>query len=187
MRSKLLGHATFTIVAVLALHISWGGIALAEGNCPDGMYMATQPGDIEVCLKIPTSNKASAQSGDPAGLNNSYPYGMNNGDPRGLSNPRLNSGGTGGGEQLMNPLGEGNDSLEAFLRSVIAILRIFAIPIIVFMIIYAGFLYVLARGNEEQVTKATRALTYAVVGGLLIIGAELILSVIQGTVNQLTP
>jgi len=54
------------------------------------------------------------------------------------------------------------------------------------MIIYAGFQYVMARGSEEQVTKATRSLTYAVLGGLIILGAELILRVIQGTVSQLT-
>jgi hypothetical protein len=54
------------------------------------------------------------------------------------------------------------------------------------MIIYSGFLYVMARGSEEQVTKATRALTYAVLGGLIILGAELILQVVQGTVSQLT-
>ncbi len=93
-------------------------------------------------------------------------------------------GGAGSGNnQLVNPLRFG--SFPEFFRGLIEILIIFAIPIIVLMIIYAGFLYVMARGNEEQVTKATRALTYAVLGGLLIIGAELILRIIQGTVNQL--
>jgi len=85
---------------------------------------------------------------------------------------------------LVNPLK--SDSLEEFLLDIIQILIIFAIPLIILMIIYAGFLYVLARGSEEQVTKATRAFTYAIVGGLLILGAELILQVVKGTVDQLT-
>jgi hypothetical protein len=90
-----------------------------------------------------------------------------------------------GGATLKNPLAF--DSFGEFFIKLIDVLIIFAIPIIVLMIIYAGFLYVMARGSEEQVTKATRALTYAVLGGLLILGAELILKIIQGTVKQLTP
>lgn len=86
--------------------------------------------------------------------------------------------------QLQNPLAF--KSFPEFFKALIDIIIIFAIPIIVLMIIYAGFLYVMARGSEERVTKATRALTYAVLGGLLILGAKLFLTVIQGTVNQLT-
>lgn len=85
--------------------------------------------------------------------------------------------------ELMNPLA--SDSLVGFLLDLIDILILFAIPLIVLMIIYAGFLYVMARGNEEQVTKATRALTYAIIGGLLILGAKLLLEIIEGTVDQL--
>ena len=91
----------------------------------------------------------------------------------------------GGSTLLQNPLA--SDSLEDFLLDIIQILIVFAIPLIILMIIYAGFLYVLARGSEEQVTKATRAFTYAIVGGLLILGAELILQVVKGTVDQLAP
>lgn len=83
----------------------------------------------------------------------------------------------------MNPLK--SDSLVGFLLDLIDIMILFAIPLIVLMIIYAGFLYVMARGNEEQVTRATRALTYAVIGGLLILGAKLLLEIIEGTVDQL--
>lgn len=85
--------------------------------------------------------------------------------------------------ELMNPLK--SDSLVGFLLDLIDIMILFAIPLIVLMIIYAGFLYVMARGNEEQVTRATRALTYAVIGGLLILGAKLLLEIIEGTVDQL--
>lgn len=85
--------------------------------------------------------------------------------------------------ELMNPLK--SKTLVGFLLDLIDILILFAIPLIVLMIIYAGFLYVMARGNEEQVTKATRALTYAIIGGLLILGAKLLLEIIEGTVDQL--
>ena len=48
---------------------------------------------------------------------------------------------------------------------------IIATPIIVLYIIYAGFLYVTARGNAQQVEQATRALTYAIIGGVIVLGA----------------
>lgn len=89
-----------------------------------------------------------------------------------------------GGARFQNPLQF--DSFAEFFTALIDVLILFAVPIIILMIIYAGFLYVVARGSEENVKKATRALTYAVVGGLLILGAKLILTIIQGTVNQLT-
>lgn len=122
--------------------------------------------------QVPNTNTSPVPSTNPTAIPN--------------SNPSSDSGSLDRceGSGLCNPLA--SDSLEDFLLAIIRILRIFAVPIIIFMIIYAGFLYVLARGSEEQVTKATRALTYAVVGGLLILGAELILRVIQGTVDQLT-
>ncbi len=85
---------------------------------------------------------------------------------------------------LMNPLG--NTTIQQFFLNIIKVLLVFAVPIIVFFIIYAGFQYVTARGNTEKISKATSALTWALVGGVIILGAELILQVIQGTVNQIT-
>lgn len=96
-------------------------------------------------------------------------------------------GGGGGGAgsiSIENPLAA--DSITDFFLLLIRILLIFAIPIIVFFIIYAGFLMVTAQGNQEQITTAKRAFVYALIGGLLILGAELILTVIQGTVNSFT-
>ncbi len=57
------------------------------------------------------------------------------------------------------------------------------IPVIVFFIIYAGFKYVMAQGNASQVEEATRALTYAVIGGVLILGAVAISQIIQNVVR----
>jgi len=75
------------------------------------------------------------------------------------------------------------DSAE---QLIVAILRIFitiATPIIVLFIIYAGFKYVTAQGNAQQVQEATRALTYAIIGAVLIIGAVAISEIIASTVG----
>lgn len=89
----------------------------------------------------------------------------------------------GGWETLTNPLG--NITLQGFFLKIIEILIIFAVPIIVFFIILAGFKYVTARGNMAKIGEATQALTWAIVGGVLVLGAEALLYIIQGTVNAI--
>lgn len=89
--------------------------------------------------------------------------------------------GTFGSTHLTNPL-SGIKSIEDLLIALLTVVQVIAIPIIVFFIIYAGFLYVTARGNVEQTQKATRALLYAVVGGVIIIGAIVISEIVRNIV-----
>lgn len=81
---------------------------------------------------------------------------------------------------LENPLRV--SSLEELLSAILNIVIVLATPIIVFFIIYAGYLYVTARGNAAQVEQATRALTYAIIGGVLIIGAVAIAEIVSNLV-----
>ena len=76
------------------------------------------------------------------------------------------------------------NSIEELLLGILDIVIIIAIPIIIFFIIYAGFLYVTARGNSEKVSQASRALTYAVIGGVLVIGAIAITEIIRNLVLE---
>ena len=85
--------------------------------------------------------------------------------------------------KLPNPLKV--DSITDLLELILQIVTIFAVPIIVFFIIYAGFLYVTAQGNETKLTKAHSALLYSIIGGVIILGAYVLLAVIQGTVGSL--
>lgn len=75
-------------------------------------------------------------------------------------------------------------SIEDLLKAILDIFIVIATPIIVFFIIYAGFLYVTARGNVQQVEQATKALTYAVIGGVIVLGAVAISGIIAGTVTS---
>lgn len=56
--------------------------------------------------------------------------------------------------------------------------------IAVLMIMWAGFLYVTARGNTSQIDTAHRALLYAAIGAAVLLGAKVISEVIKGTVDQ---
>jgi hypothetical protein len=78
------------------------------------------------------------------------------------------------------------DTFEGLLLDILNILIVLAIPIIVLFIVYAGFLYVTARGNAEQVKQATQSLTYAIIGALMIIGAVAIAEVLKGVITALT-
>jgi len=90
-----------------------------------------------------------------------------------------------GGIDIKNPIKAG--SLTEFFEMIIDVLLVFAVPLIVFFIIYAGFLYVTARGNEGTIQKAHMALLFAVIGGVIILGAKVLISVISGTVETFQP
>jgi len=72
------------------------------------------------------------------------------------------------------------------LTAILGVFVVIATPIVVLFIIYSGFLYVTAKGNSEQTQKATRSLTYSIIGGVLIIGAVAISKVIENVVNAFT-
>ena len=84
--------------------------------------------------------------------------------------------------QLINPLRA--TSLTDLLVSILEIIITLAVPVIVFFIIYAGFLYVTAKGNASQIEQATRALTYAIIGGVIVIGAVTIARIVGNLVTS---
>ncbi len=95
--------------------------------------------------------------------------------------PVTPNGGGGGSRALDNPLQV--DSLEDLLVAILRIVIVLATPIVVLFIILAGFKYVTARGDAAKTKEATLALTYAVIGGILIIGAVAIAEIIGNIVE----
>lgn len=55
----------------------------------------------------------------------------------------------------------------------------------VLMIMYAGFLFVTARGNPAQIEKAKDALLWGVIGAAILLGAWVISQAISTTIDQL--
>lgn len=55
----------------------------------------------------------------------------------------------------------------------------------VLMVMYAGFLFVTARGDTGQIKKAKDALLWAIIGAAILLGAWVITEAIQGTINEL--
>lgn len=99
-----------------------------------------------------------------------------------VSAPLLTSAQSGLKFSIASPLAF--STFQDFLLAVLNVIIIIATPIIVLCIIYAGFLYVTARGNVQQTQQATRALTYSIIGGVLIIGAVAISGIIANLVSS---
>jgi Type IV secretion system pilin len=85
--------------------------------------------------------------------------------------------------QLCNPLK--STSITEFLVAVIEVLLIFALPVVVFFIMYSGYLFVTASGDTSQIEKARTSLTWSIIGGVIVLGAQLIMNVVQNTVKAL--
>jgi hypothetical protein len=83
---------------------------------------------------------------------------------------------------LENPLKV--NSITDLLLALLNIVVVIAIPIIISFIIYSGFLYVTAQGNLTKIQEARNALTYSIIGGVLIIGAVAISEIIRNLVNS---
>lgn len=100
----------------------------------------------------------------------------------------ITSGGTNAGSQatgaLKNPLKYDslNDLLTAVLKAVIDLGSI----ILTLALVWVGFKFVAARGNEEAIRSARAALMWTVIGGLILLGATAIQSVITSTVSSIT-
>jgi hypothetical protein len=87
--------------------------------------------------------------------------------------------------KIKNPLGTG-DSLFGFLNGIIdALLQLGAVVAVV-AVIYAGFLFVTAQGDEKKITTAKAALLYTVIGLAILLGARIISSVIENTINSVS-
>jgi len=87
------------------------------------------------------------------------------------------------GITLQNPLKV--DSLTDLLKLVLdAVVKLGTIALTL-AIIWVGFMFVMARGNEEKIRTARSALVWTIIGGLILLGAQAIGLVIQSTVNTL--
>lgn len=83
-----------------------------------------------------------------------------------------------------NPLGN-TDSLPTLVRALVEGARDLGFIVAVLFLVYAGFLFVTARGDTEQLKRARMAFFWAVIGTAVLLGAWVLANVLQGTVEQL--
>lgn len=89
--------------------------------------------------------------------------------------------------KIPNPLAGGVDD---FGMLVLIILEKLVLPIgaiiVVFYIIYAGYLFVTAGGNEEKIETAKKTFLWVVVGAAVLLGSVAIALVVEETLKEVT-
>ncbi len=88
--------------------------------------------------------------------------------------------------QLKNPLSDNFSTIPQFVSGALKVMVMVALPIITLFMVYSGFLFVFAQGNQEQLSKAKTNFVYVVIGAILILGAWVFASLIGGTIKELT-
>lgn len=89
------------------------------------------------------------------------------------------------GGAIQNPLGDVVDVRVLVSKALSFIAEIGAVFCIL-ALIYAGFLYVKARGNPKEIGTAHTVFKNTIYGIILVLGAQLIASIITGTISALT-
>lgn len=105
-------------------------------------------------------------------------------------NPGTDSGGGGGNGSPLNQSAQEagyditQDSPDPIIETIIQVALSFLGVIFLMLTIYGGFLWMTAAGNEEQVGKAKKILTGAIIGLIIVVGAyaisTLVISKLEG-------
>lgn len=100
-------------------------------------------------------------------------------------------GNTGSNITLINPLNTGDCTpngtcLMQFLNKILGfVIQIGAIAVVL-MLVYVGYLFVIARGEPGKITEARTALLWTIIGALILLGSQAISLGIQATVQAIS-
>jgi len=85
--------------------------------------------------------------------------------------------------QIQNPISSG--SFAELIKRIAQEIRPIAITFSVVFIIYSGFLFVTASGNQEKLKSAKTTFTWTIVGTAIVVGASLLAEVVINTIRNL--
>lgn len=88
---------------------------------------------------------------------------------------------------LQNPTSGKIGTIGEFICLMIKIVQTVGIPILAVCIIYAGYTFLNARGNESEISKAKAITLWTIVGAIIVLGAPVIANFISGTANIFDP
>lgn len=110
-----------------------------------------------------------------------------------ISAPTQTSGGNPVGQniRLINPLNTGEcapneNCLLNFLNKILEFVIRIGTVVVILMMVYVGYLFVVAQGKEEKIREARQALLWTVVGALILLGSQAIAKGIEATVKALS-
>lgn len=173
MNTRTLLISVFVLVASFGMPFSASAI-----SCPAGC----SPGTLNPNQCVDSGGEpCSSTTGGSAGTVGS---GGTTGGSGGTVTP------SGPATTLINPLGNTSCSsngtcLSSFLTSILRLVIQIGAVVVVLMLVYVGFLFVVARGDPGKITTARTALLWTVIGALVLLGAQAIASGIQATIQAL--
>ncbi len=80
---------------------------------------------------------------------------------------------------LPNPLGDKVGTIPQLIYKLVQALVDVSYVVIAFFLILSGFKFVMAQGSEDKLTEAKNTFKNTIIGAVLIIGAQVIVSVAQ--------
>ena len=90
---------------------------------------------------------------------------------------------TSGNYTLQNPLNF--STVCGLVKAIFNVVLTLGVPVAVLFLVYAGFKFIIARGNPEELRKARANLTHVLMGIAIFLGAWILGQVIANTVNSL--
>lgn len=85
-----------------------------------------------------------------------------------------------GGFIFENPISRGSN-IYAFVNSIMDFVIKIGTVVVIFMVIYSGFLFVKAQGDSGAISEAKDTFFWTVIGGVVLIGAKVLATVICNT------
>lgn len=76
-------------------------------------------------------------------------------------------------------------SIEKFVEGLLKAVVVIALPIITVFMVYAGFMFIKARGKPDELKTARNNFVYVIIGATLILSAWVLATLIGSTVTQL--
>ncbi|MSR71289.1 MAG: hypothetical protein EXS50_01270 [Candidatus Taylorbacteria bacterium] len=77
------------------------------------------------------------------------------------------------------------DDISQLVDFIFSLVLQIGVPIAVIMLIYSGFMFIMARGNPEQLKIARTSFMWTVIGTAVLLGASVISEVIMSTIGQI--
>ncbi|MEK7114226.1 MAG: hypothetical protein AAB850_01615 [Patescibacteria group bacterium] len=98
---------------------------------------------------------------------------------------------TGQNITLINPLNSGScapneNCLLNFLNKILEFVIRIGTVVVILMLVYVGYLFVVAQGSDTKITEARKALLWTIVGALILVGSQAISKAIEATVQALS-
>lgn len=75
-------------------------------------------------------------------------------------------------KEICNPI-QANTFLE-LVEAIASAVTAVGIPLVAIFLVWSGFLFVTARGNEEQLKRAKTTFSWTLIGGAVLIGARVL-------------